>query len=80
MQTDSKTDMVSLFKNSIYLAWIDHIENKYPELRSVSTLKFDKMIGELQDAVHQKMESSSQILLQRVRENSLSRIRIQQAQ
>lgn len=69
-EVEGKDETIALFKNSVRLAWIDHIENKYPELRSVSTLKFDKMIGELQDAVNQKMESSAQILLQRIRENT----------
>ncbi len=69
-EVEGKEAKIALFKNSIRLAWIDHIENKYPELRSVSTLKFDKMITDLQDAVNLKTESSAQILLQRVRENS----------
>lgn len=59
-----------LFDNSIRLAWIDHIENKYPILASVSTLKFEKLIDEFQQAVEAKSEASAQILLQRAREKT----------
>lgn len=61
---------VDVFLNSLRLAWIDHIESKYEILRSVSTLKFDQMIQDLQMAVDKKLQVSNQILIQKARENT----------
>ena len=58
----------SLFQNSIRLAWIEHIEIKYPVLRSVSTFKMDEMQAELQQMVHEKQLLSIEIVLLRARE------------
>ncbi len=65
-----KKEIIALFDNSIRLAWIDHIESKYPILRTVSTLKFDSLVTDLQEAISAKQEASQQILLQRVRETT----------
>ena len=70
LMTLSKKEIISLFDNSIRLAWIDHIESKYPILRTVSTLKFDSLVTNLQEAIATKQEASQQILLQRVRETT----------
>ncbi|MEL6535442.1 MAG: AAA domain-containing protein, partial [Bacteroidota bacterium] len=59
-----------LFQNSIRLAWINHIETKYPVLRSVSSQKFDRLIQELQQAVSDKQTSSREIVLLRAREQT----------
>lgn len=67
---DDKASIIKLFDNSIRLAWIDHIENKYPILTSVSTLKFEKIIQEFQQSVAEKSEASAQILIQRAREKT----------
>ena len=69
-----KSTMISMFDNSIRLAWIDHIENKYPILTSVSTLKFEKLINEFQVVMAEKSEVSAQILLQRAREKTYSKL------
>lgn len=66
----TKRDAMELFRNSIRLAWIDHMESKYPVLRSVSTIKFDKRVEELLEAYAQKAEASAAILLQRAREKT----------
>jgi len=68
--TRPKKEILQLFDNSLRLAWIDHIESKFPILRSVSTLKFDSMVDDLQEAIQQKQEASQQIMLQRVREKT----------
>lgn len=60
----------SLFTNSIGLAWIDHIEMKFPILRSVSSLRMEELQGELQRLVSEKQELSLEILLLRARENA----------
>lgn len=74
LKLESKKEVLKVFDNSIRLAWIDHIESKHPILRSVSTLKFDKRIAELQQAVEQKAEASNQILLQKARERTYERV------
>ncbi|HEY9005723.1 MAG TPA: AAA domain-containing protein [Ohtaekwangia sp.] len=61
--------MESLFQNSVRLAWIDHIETKYPVLRSVSSMKMDSLEAELQQAVAEKQKLSEEILLVRAREH-----------
>lgn len=66
----SKKAIIGLFDNSLRLAWIDHIESKYPILRSVSTLKFEGLVTDLQEAIKQKQEASQQIMLHRVREKT----------
>src|SRR5688500_13385757 len=60
--------MEDLFQNSIRLAWIDHIEAKYPVLRSVTSGKMDEMQNELQQRIAEKQKLSSDILLMRARE------------
>jgi hypothetical protein len=62
--------LLALFQNSLRLAWIDHIESKYPILRSVNTLQFDFMQKELQEAVKQKLKVSAEITLLKVREGT----------
>jgi hypothetical protein len=57
-----------LFQNSVRLAWIDHIETKYPILRSVSSRKMDNLQNELGQCVEEKQKLSTQILLVRARE------------
>ena len=64
----SSSELENLFQNSIRLAWIEHIETKYPILRSVSTFKMDEMQTELQQAVLDKQKLSAEILLLRARE------------
>ncbi len=63
-----------LFENSLALNWIDHIETKYPILRSVSSLKFETLSQELQEAVSKKNQLSSEILLLKAREKTYSDI------
>jgi hypothetical protein len=65
-----KEEILSLFDNSLRLAWLNHLESKHPILRSVSTLKFDNTVTDLQEAIALKQEASQQILLQRVREKT----------
>lgn len=60
----------SLFLNSLRLAWINHIETKYPVLRSVSSQKFDRLVQELQQSVHEKLSASREIVLLRAREQT----------
>ena len=60
--------MEALFQNSLRLAWIDHIEAKNPDLRSVSSRKMEKQREELGALVEEKQKLSHDILLLRARE------------
>lgn len=60
--------MEEVFMNSLRLAWIDHIETKYPILRSVSSMKMDELQQQLRECVEEKQRLSKQILLVRARE------------
>lgn len=59
---------VRVFQNSLRLAWIEHLETKYPVLRSVSTLRMEEIQNELQHLVEEKRTLSKEILLLRARE------------
>ena len=54
--------------NSLRLHWIDHMETKYPVLRSVSSRKFRQMEADLQNNIREKLRISNEILLVRARE------------
>jgi len=60
--------MQALFQNSVRLAWIEHIEAKNPDLRSVSSQKMEKQREELIVLVEEKQKLSHEILLLRARE------------
>lgn len=63
-------DINTLFENSINLSWIAHIEEKYPILRSVSSLKMEQMEADLQEKILHKQSLSQQILLIKAREHT----------
>jgi hypothetical protein len=58
----------ALLQNSLRLCWIEHIEAKYPYLRSVSSLKMEEQQKELLSLVDEKQKLSHDILLSRARE------------
>ena len=58
----------TLLQNSLRLAWIEHIEAKNPNLRSVSSMKMEKQRTELAALVQEKQKLSQDILLLRARE------------
>lgn len=57
-----------LFQNSIRMAWIEHIELKYPALRNVSTFKMEEMETSLCQHVKEKQTLSHEILKIKARE------------
>ncbi|MCG8307064.1 MAG: AAA domain-containing protein [Cytophagales bacterium] len=71
---ESEEEITAVFKNSLQLAWIEHIETKYPILRSINSFKFDRMQHELQEAVKEKLKVSKEIALLRARERTYDRI------
>lgn len=66
----SLKEMLDLFQNSIRLLWIDHIETKYPILRTVSSQKMNQLEKELQKNLTTKLQNSRDILLMKVREKT----------
>jgi hypothetical protein len=69
IDTDEHLKIIDVFDNSLKLAWIEHIEAKYPMLRIVSSLKLDQLEQEFQESVKSKFENSKDILLLKLREN-----------
>jgi hypothetical protein len=67
---ENREFVVDTFKNSLDIAWIEHIELKYPILRSTGSYKFKSMQKELQDCVLEKQKVSNQIVLLRLRERA----------
>ena len=59
-----------LFQHSLRLAWIDHIETKYPVLRAVSSGRLQTLEKELQECVIEKFNISNEILLMKTREQT----------
>ena len=71
---NSEDEIVEVFKNSLGLAWIDHIETKFPILRSINSLKFDRMLYDIQEAVKEKLKISAEISLLRARERTYENV------
>lgn len=57
-----------LFQNSLRLAWLEHIEMRFPILRSVSTFSIHEMETELQQLIEEKENLITDIVLLRARE------------
>ena len=66
----SKEACIRLLHNSLALAWIDHIESKYPVLRAVSSQRLDHLTKELQQANRDKRQVSRDILQLKSRERT----------
>lgn len=62
--------MVSLFDNSLRLAWLNHIESKFPDLRAVTSLKISQWEEELQESVVSKQKLSAEIVNINLREKT----------
>ncbi|MBO9700014.1 MAG: DUF4011 domain-containing protein [Sporocytophaga sp.] len=65
---------LDLFKNSLYLQWIDHIENKYPVLRTAGTFKLEQLEVELISSIEAKLKISKDILLLRAKERTYNAV------
>ncbi|MGX5858311.1 AAA domain-containing protein [Dyadobacter jiangsuensis] len=61
-------EVLALFENSIKLAWIEHIESKYPVLRSVTSLKMKQWEDQVQGSIGLKQKLSSDITNIKLRE------------
>lgn len=63
-------ELVQIFINNLKLAWIEDIEQKFPILRTASTLKLRQLEKELQENVKEKLRISKDILLLKLRETT----------
>ncbi|WP_428666824.1 AAA domain-containing protein [Runella sp.] len=70
LPSHGNTGLVEHFQNSLRLAWLAQLEELYPILRSVSSLKISQLEQELQDAILQKQSLSREILLMQLREQT----------
>jgi superfamily I DNA and/or RNA helicase len=59
---------VALFTNSLFHAWIDHIETKHPVLRMVSSGKLGLLENELRELIAEKRQISGETILLRAGE------------
>lgn len=64
----SPEDIVKLFENSLKLAWIEHLERKYPDLRAVTSLKMGDWERTLQESIKEKQRLSTDITGIKLRE------------
>ncbi len=72
--SDKKADVVEVFLNSLKLAWIEYLENKFPVLRSVNSLRFEKMQKDLQEEAKKKLKISNDIVLLKAREQTYENV------
>lgn len=61
-------DVLALFENSVKLAWIEHIETKFPALRSVTSLKMGQWERDVQNSITSKQKLSADIANIKLRE------------
>ncbi len=71
---EDSDEYIRTFQNSIWLAWIDHIETKYPILRSINSMRHNNMQEELREAIKQKLKVSRAITLLRARERTYANV------
>lgn len=74
LQSWNSDQIVSLFDNSIRLAWIEYIENKFPVLRHASTFRIDELQGELIQFVEEKQKLIRDIVLLRARDRTYEHV------
>ena len=65
-----KAPSVAAFDNALRLAWIDHLEALYPQLRSVSSLKMEQDEMALQSSMTNQQLLTRDILLLKLREQT----------
>ncbi|MEM9896993.1 MAG: AAA domain-containing protein, partial [Bacteroidota bacterium] len=69
-QSSTSKRALNSLKNSIGLAWLEHLEVKFPNLRDVSSGKVEALAEELREEIRQKRKVSKDILLLKARENT----------
>ncbi|MEZ4902386.1 MAG: hypothetical protein R2822_11840 [Spirosomataceae bacterium] len=56
------------------MAWVAYLEEKYPILRAVSSLKMNQLEEELQEAILEKQRLNREILLMQLREQTYKEV------
>lgn len=74
LKTWDETRFEVVFQNSLRLAWIEHLEAKFPVLRLVATTKLEQLEQELARAVAEKQKLSAELVLIRARERTYERV------
>ncbi|MEM0940081.1 MAG: AAA domain-containing protein [Bacteroidota bacterium] len=75
MEISSKTEEgLAIFKNSLSIAWINHIESKYPFLRNVASGKLELLAEDLREQLEAKRQASKEILLLKAREKTYENV------
>ncbi|GAB4341567.1 MAG: hypothetical protein OHK0038_21320 [Flammeovirgaceae bacterium] len=64
----------NLLTNSLYIAWLNHLEIKYPILRIVSSQRLVNLENTLQQHIAEKKEIVLQIVLMKVREKTFKEL------
>ncbi|MBR0569524.1 AAA family ATPase [Microvirga sp. STS03] len=64
------TEGEQFFLNSLYLAWLQEIENQHPELRMASSGELENLELELQHLLNEKQRLSQEIVLSKLREQT----------
>ncbi len=72
LELEGKGEVEQLFIQSISNAWIDHIEQKYPVLKIVSTQEIENHLEELQSSLDEKFRITPDLILSKVREKAIS--------
>jgi len=70
LQSTQPRTWLAVFQNALRLAWLEHLEQLHPELRSVSSLRMQQTEQALQESIRQKQALSRDILLIRLREQT----------
>ncbi len=68
LQNWNEAELITLFRNSISLAWIEYLESKHPQLKIPSSGKLHLLEHELKELIVRKESISHEILLLRARE------------
>jgi superfamily I DNA and/or RNA helicase len=63
-----------LLTNSLYIAWLNHLEIKYPILRIVSSQRLVNLESTLQQHIAEKQEIVLQIVLMKIREKTFNEL------
>ncbi|MFD1819900.1 AAA domain-containing protein [Pseudarcicella hirudinis] len=71
---------IKLLLNSLKLSWIEHLEELYPILRAVSSLKISQLENQLQTSVQAKQQLSQEILLLKLREQTFRELELNRLQ
>ena len=73
-ETLNDQSLVKLFDNSLYLAWIEHLESRTPELRIVTSGVVEQLETELRAVLKTKSDLSKEIALLRATERMLENL------